>query len=84
MQIRFYSRRVVASVLMLMATGTVWAQPPGSAGRSPGAQVTERFKSAPDVGQSLPDVTLYAADGRQLSLADLKGNFSVIVFGCLT
>ncbi len=35
-------------------------------------------------GDPLPDVTLYDADGKQFKLSRLKGQYSVLVFGCLT
>ena len=35
-------------------------------------------------GDPLPDVTLYDADGKQFKLGRLKGQYSVLVFGCLT
>ena len=38
----------------------------------------------PNVGDMLPDVTLYDAKGRTIRLRSLEGKFKVIVFGCLT
>lgn len=40
--------------------------------------------SGPAVGQSLPDLTVYDAQGKEFQLSSLKGNYSVLVFGCLT
>jgi collagen type III alpha len=40
--------------------------------------------SGPAVGQSLPDLRVYDAQGREFQLSSLKGNYSVLVFGCLT
>ncbi len=40
--------------------------------------------SGPAVGQSLPDLTVYDAQGKEFKLSSLKGNYSVLVFGCLT
>ncbi len=40
--------------------------------------------SGPAVGQSLPDLRVYDAQGREFELSSLKGNYSVLVFGCLT
>ena len=39
---------------------------------------------APSVGDPLPDVILHTADGNEMNLTDLKGSYSVLVFGCLT
>lgn len=35
-------------------------------------------------GSSLPDVKAYDETGREFSLTELKGQYSVLVFGCLT
>ncbi len=39
---------------------------------------------SPPVGSALPDVLAMDADGNEFRLGDLKGHYSVIVFGCLT
>jgi len=36
------------------------------------------------VGMQLPDVSLYDSDGNTFHLTQLKGSYSVLVFGCLT
>ena len=41
-------------------------------------------RTAPKVGDVLPDVSGYDAEGREFKLSSLKGNYSVLVFGCLT
>ena len=41
-------------------------------------------RSAPPVGAVLPDVTGYKADGEEIRLRSLQGNYAVLVFGCLT
>lgn len=44
-----------------------------------------RFEdNSPAIGQRLPDVTVYDEDGEPFAVRDLKGQYSVIVFGCLT
>ena len=40
--------------------------------------------SAPDVGDALPDVTVYDAEGQEFKLSSMRDCYSVIVFGCLT
>ena len=37
-----------------------------------------------EIGMQLPDLTVYNAGGRPFSLAELKGSYAVLVFGCLT
>lgn len=57
----------------------------GSALSPAALQVVERFeKVAPKVGDELPDVTVYDADGKEFKLRSLKGRYTVLVFGCLT
>ena len=40
--------------------------------------------SRPEVGQPLPDITVYDAEGKEFKLSSLTGDYSVLVFGCLT
>ena len=48
-------------------------------------RLNRRFNEAsPPVGELLPDVSGYTADGKPVSLRGLKGDFKVLVFGCLT
>ena len=48
--------------------------------------VEERFAAAaPAIGEAAPDVTVLDANGREHQLrAILKGNYSVLILGCLT
>ncbi len=41
-------------------------------------------RTAPKVGEVLPDATGYDAEGKEFKLSRLKGSYSVLVFGCLT
>ena len=52
---------------------------------SPRDQVNNRFTNrSPKIGQPLPDVSAYDADGKPFKLSSLKGQYTVMVFGCLT
>ena len=52
---------------------------------SPRVALEKRFnRSSPAVGSSLPEVSAYDAGGNSFKLTKLKGNYSVLVFGCLT
>jgi len=52
---------------------------------SPGARMRRRFKeSGPAVGDQLPDLSAYDADGKTFRLRSVKGKYTVLVFGCLT
>lgn len=41
-------------------------------------------RKSPAVGEQLPDLNAYNAAGETIRLGELKGNYSVLVFGCLT
>lgn len=48
-------------------------------------QFTRRFEaSTPKLGDPLPDLAGYTADGVPLNLRSLRGQHTVLVFGCLT
>ncbi len=49
---------------------------------SPGASTLERSGLA--LGQQMPDVTVFDANGEKFSLSSVKGKYAVLVFGCLT
>ena len=82
--------RVIAFSWILVFLGSVVtasAQPrqPNREGISAKGQVNSGFeRSAPALGELLPDVTGYDADGNEFKLSSLKGQYSVLVFGCLT
>jgi len=63
--------------------GSAFAQPGGTprggAGGSRGAR-----GNLPEVGTMLPDITLYDDGGEEFSTSSLRGQYSVLVFGCLT
>jgi cytochrome oxidase Cu insertion factor (SCO1/SenC/PrrC family) len=71
----------VASTLVLgfstLLAGNAFAQPGGTTrGRAGG--------DLPAVGTTVPDVMLYDASGKEFSTTSLRGEYSVLVFGCLT
>ncbi len=58
----------------------------GLGGSAP-AQMKENpewVKEAPTLGDPLPDLTVYGADGKEFKTADLRGHYTVLAFGCLT
>lgn len=59
-------------------------RPEKKAAPSPREQVDRRFASGPAVGDPLPDVSVYDADGKPFETSQLRGHYSVLVFGCLT
>ncbi|MDG1893882.1 MAG: hypothetical protein P8J37_03135 [Fuerstiella sp.] len=44
----------------------------------------QRGGGLPAPGSALPDVVVYDEDGREFSLNELRGEYTVLVFGCLT
>jgi cytochrome oxidase Cu insertion factor (SCO1/SenC/PrrC family) len=42
------------------------------------------FDRGPAVGDQLPDISGYDAAGKPVELAQMKGSYTVLVFGCLT
>jgi cytochrome oxidase Cu insertion factor (SCO1/SenC/PrrC family) len=74
------------SVVTCLASGLLSA---GSqslpAQQSARGQLQSSFASkAPSIGAELPDASGYTADGKPFNLRELKGKYTVIVFGCLT
>ncbi len=41
-------------------------------------------RTAPKVGEALPEASGYDAEGKEFKLSSLKGSYSVLVFGCLS
>ena len=80
---------VLAALVVMLASTAVLAQNPPSGGRRPSGGrgfVTQRFlETAPDIGEPMPEATVYDADGKTHELGELlKGHYSVLVLGCLT
>lgn len=49
------------------------------------SRLNGRFdSSAPKIGEALPAVSGFTAEGRPLNLKVLRGQYTVLVFGCLT
>jgi hypothetical protein len=47
--------------------------------------VEQRFnRAAPQIGDSLPSLTVFDADGNDVPLDNLRGSYTVLTFGCLT
>lgn len=44
----------------------------------------EWVKKSPTIGDKLPDLTVYTADGKELNTSSLRGHYTVLAFGCLT
>ncbi len=72
---------------LLITSATAQQRDRASRGRrgglgAPGSARIER--SGLHVGMTLPDVTAYDADGNELRMSEMRGHYTVLVFGCLT
>ena len=80
--------QAVALVLSLVLVASAQAPERKSQQRkadSPRNQLARRFDArSPKLNGPLPDVSGYNVDGEPFSLSSLKGEYSVLVFGCLT
>ena len=65
----------IAWILVMAMVGQGHAQQRGQQGALSGA---------PGIGDSLPVVKVYLGDGTPFLTSQLKGSYSVLVFGCLT
>jgi cytochrome oxidase Cu insertion factor (SCO1/SenC/PrrC family) len=41
-------------------------------------------KQKPAVGETIPDLTVYDPAGKEVKTSSLRGQYTVLVFGCLT
>lgn len=58
---------------------------PGGGGSRPGTAGSATLERAGlQLGQTLPDLTIFDERGGKFRLTDVKGKHTVIVFGCLT
>ena len=91
-------RTMCGSILVVLLSVTVVAAQPvnrdgqgakrsasGQRVTNAGARLANEFsKKGPKIGDLLPDVTVYDADGKEFKLRRVKGHYAVIVSGCLT
>lgn len=73
--------RFLLLVVLAVAAAAALAPPPG---RKDPARDDDFLKERPRVGDRLPDLTAFTPDGAEVRLADLRGHYTVLTFGCLT
>ncbi len=56
----------------------------GPAAAQPGREDPEFVKKSPTLGASFPSLTVYTADGKEFHTSSLRGQYTVLAFGCLT
>lgn len=78
---RFRYFTTLAVLLSVAGTGLAQDGPQRRLGGSRGGFSQSGF---PAVGDVLPDVSAYDADGKSFKLRSVKGKYTVLVFGCLT
>lgn len=80
------SRTLTVVLSLACASFMVLAQGGPGTGRSARNMVDQRFESAaPGIGEPMPDLTLYDAEGKALRLRELlRDHYTVLVLGCLT
>jgi cytochrome oxidase Cu insertion factor (SCO1/SenC/PrrC family) len=69
-----------ARLFSLLVTGLL----AGPAAAQGGKEDPEWVKQSPTIGDALPDLTVYTADGKEFKTSSLRGHYTVIDFGCLT
>jgi len=68
--------RLLAVLVSGLALGPATAQP--------SKEDPEFLKKSPAIGDILPDLTVYSADGKEFKTSSLRGHYTVLSFGCLT
>lgn len=69
-----------AGLLSMLVTGIIV----GPASAQPSKEDPEFLKKSPTIGEVLPDLTVYSADGKEFKTSSLRGHYTVLSFGCLT
>ncbi len=77
MKLNFFLSRLLA-MAVLFGGASLQAQPSVRQPNATFPQVTNLQ------GQELPEVSVFTADGKPFSTAELRGRYTVLVFGCLT
>ena len=82
----FRTATIAGIAALVLASAAIAQEPPRRGARSAREQVTEQFtQAAPGVGEPMPDVVVYDADGNERRLRELlRERYTVLVLGCLT
>jgi hypothetical protein len=79
-------RTLTAFALGLLVAGLplgAAAQPAKQPGKKQKSEA-DFAKEKPAVGDTLPDLTVYSPEGKEVKLSSLRGSHVVLTFGCLT
>ena len=68
------------ALMGILLAAPLWGQP----GRNETAAARAFVEKAPTLGEPFPNLTVYNAEGESFDLARLRGNITVVTFGCMT
>lgn len=76
---------LAAGLTFGLVSGDLLGQPSGHGRQGGGRQMPKMFgEDVVNVGEPLPDVEIFSDTGKKFRTSQLKGKYTVIVFGCLT
>jgi hypothetical protein len=64
----------------LFLAAPLWGQP----GRNETDAARAFVKKSPTLGEPFPELTAYDIEGKSFDLSGLRGNVTVVTFGCMT
>jgi cytochrome oxidase Cu insertion factor (SCO1/SenC/PrrC family) len=70
------SPRLLALAVLLAWTASAVAQG--------GREDPQWVQARPTLGDPFPELTVFTADGKEFKTSSLKGQYTVLAFGCLT
>ena len=76
--------RLALTLCIAAVPGSALAQPEKKPTAKKQRSEADFLKEKPAVGDTLPDLTVYSPDGKEVKLSSLRGSHVVIAFGCLT
>ena len=71
---------IFSALMGLLLAAPLWGQP----GRNETEAARAFVEKSPTLGEPFPSLTAYDAEGRSFDLTRLRGNITVMTFGCLT
>lgn len=78
-------RKIVHAIVALALISTPLLSNAQQQRRGPTGDIPRFLESGPKVGEQVPDVTIVDDMGMPVSVREItKGNYSVLVLGCLT
>ena len=78
-------RKIVHATVALALVATPLLSNAQQERRGPGGDIPKFLELGPKVGEQMPDVTVVDDMGMPVNIRELtKGNYSVLVLGCLT